>query len=143
VAEKAEKTVECQDGCCELKSLTEAAKGEWDHDLKEVMEVSSEEEWDGLVEATKDGRVLVVDFTATWCKPCQKMKPILEALCKERNADANKIKFVTVDVDEVGAVMSKCGVAAMPTFQAYSGGGKVAEVVGADEAKLRNMIGSL
>lgn len=41
---------------------------------------------------------MIVDFTAGWCKPCQKMSPIFEGLATE-NTDA--AVFAKVDIDDL------------------------------------------
>lgn len=43
------------------------------------------------------GKLVVVDFWATWCKPCQESFPVYEAMARERAADT---VFVGVSVDE-------------------------------------------
>ena len=40
---------------------------------------------------------VLVDFTATWCPPCQQMKPSVQAIEK---AYGSRLKVVEVDVDE-------------------------------------------
>ena len=42
---------------------------------------------------------LVIDFTASWCPPCQMIKPIFEQLAKDLEGKAVLVK---VDVDEMG-----------------------------------------
>ena len=45
----------------------------------------------------ESGEALVcVDFTATWCSPCQRMAPEFEQLTQE----LTDVVFVKVDVDE-------------------------------------------
>ena len=64
---------------------------------------------------------VVVDFTATWCGPCQRIKPFFEEL-----AAAHKgALFVKVDVDELESVSQAAEVLAMPTFQVYREGRRV------------------
>ena len=78
---------------------------------------------------------VVVDFTATWCGPCQRIKPFFEEL-----AAAHKgALFVKVDVDELESVSQAAEVLAMPTFQVYREGRRVDTVQGAatDARRLR------
>ncbi len=45
---------------------------------------------------------IVIDFNATWCKPCKRIAPILEELNAEY---AGKVTFYSIDIDkEQGAV---------------------------------------
>ncbi len=70
------------------------------------------------------------------CPPCRFIGPIFEKMAEEF-PDA---VFVKVDVDEADDVAQACGIQAMPTFQFYKGGDKVAEFSGADEALLRKKV---
>lgn len=56
---------------------------------------------------------VIVDFTAAWCGPCQKIKPFFAELA----AAHEEALFVTVDVDELEQVSEEAQVRAMPTFQ--------------------------
>ena len=44
----------------------------------------------------KSGKVVVIDFWATWCGPCRVISPVFEKLANERK----EIDFYKVDVDE-------------------------------------------
>ena len=81
-------------------------------------------------------KLVVVDFTATWCGPCQFIGPKFEQLAGETDG----VLFVKVDVDENEDVAQECGISAMPTFHYMKGGKKLAEVVGADPDKLQALI---
>lgn len=82
-------------------------------------------------------KLVVVDFTATWCGPCKMIGPVFDSLAAEYEGRA---AFLKVDVDQNAETAQDCGIRAMPTFQFYKGGGKVAEFAGADQAKLLELI---
>nr|AAK72483.1 thioredoxin [Branchiostoma belcheri] len=81
-------------------------------------------------------KLIVVDFTASWCGPCRMIAPVFEKLAEE-NPD---VVFVKVDVDANDETAGACGISAMPTFHCYRNGAKVEELCGASEEKLREMV---
>jgi len=84
-------------------------------------------------------KLIVVDFTATWCGPCQFIAPKFAEL-GEANPDC---EFVKVDVDANDETAAACGIEAMPTFQFYKGGEKIFEMSGADIEKLTEKVAEL
>ncbi|KAM3937231.1 thioredoxin-like [Leptodactylus fuscus] len=82
------------------------------------------------------GKLIVVDFTATWCGPCQRIAPFYEALAVKYPG----VILYKVDVDEAAEIASDCGIRAMPTFHFYKGGKKVDELCGADQDKLESLV---
>jgi thiol-disulfide isomerase/thioredoxin len=60
--------------------------------------VNSKQLWETKVEDAKSrGKIIVVDFTATWCGPCRLMAPVFTDLSKKYDI----LIFLKVDVDEV------------------------------------------
>jgi len=99
-----------------------------------VQMVETKAEFDAIVAGDK---LVVVDFTATWCGPCQMMAPIFEALSQEYP----DVQFIKVDVDQNDETAAACGVEAMPTFQFFKGSAtKIDELVGASKDKLEAKI---
>jgi len=43
------------------------------------------------------GRILLVNFWATWCEPCRREIPLLKSLRRQRSADALEIVGIAVD----------------------------------------------
>ena len=85
---------------------------------------------------THGGRLLAIDFTATWCGPCQMIGPRFEAMA----GDFPFVDFAKVDVDDNQEVAASCGIRSMPTFKFYRHSSLVAEFSGADENRLRAIL---
>ena len=85
------------------------------------------------------GKLVVVDFTATWCGPCQFIAPKFAEMA-EANPEAI---FIKVDVDDNDATAAACGIQCMPTFQFFKDGQMVHKMEGADEATLRAKVAEL
>ncbi|XP_030609184.1 thioredoxin-like [Archocentrus centrarchus] len=105
-----------------------------------VREVENLEEFQTILKEAGD-KLVVVDFTATWCGPCKQIAPKYK-LMAEDPANSNVI-FLKVDVDEAEDVSSFCKISCMPTFQFYKNGEKVHEFSGANEATLKEKVKEL
>ena len=82
--------------------------------------------WDTEV-GKADGLVLV-DFWAVWCGPCQMVAPIVEELAKEYDG---KLKVLKLNTDEDPDIAGKYGIMSIPTLLFFKGGQPVGKVVGA------------
>ena len=58
------------------------------------------------------GKPVVIDFWATWCGPCQKMGPLIEALAE---AYEGKAIVGKCNVDEEDELAMQFGVRSIPT----------------------------
>lgn len=97
--------------------------------------IKSLKEFDELIEAS-ESKLVVVDFTASWCGPCRMISPVMDQLEQEYT----NVKFVKVDVDDADEIASKAGIRAMPTFHFYKGGEKIEEFKGANVGKLKQFV---
>ncbi|XP_017484977.1 PREDICTED: thioredoxin-2 [Rhagoletis zephyria] len=79
------------------------------------------------------GRLVVVDFTASWCGPCKCIEPKVRALSKKYKDRAVVLK---VDVDKCSNVAHDYRVSCMPTFVFIRNGRKIDRLSGADEREL-------
>ncbi|PAU82987.1 thioredoxin [Halorubrum salipaludis] len=70
--------------------------------------------------------VVLVDFYADWCGPCQMMEPAVEAVASDTDATVLKI-----DVDEHQGLAGEYGVQSIPTLLVFAGGELAERMVGA------------
>jgi thioredoxin 1 len=64
-------------------------------------------------EVEQETKPIVMDLFASWCGPCQQMKPIFKELEAELGST---YKFAEVDVDEARDISIKYAVTSVPTF---------------------------
>lgn len=87
-------------------------------------------------------KLVVVDYTASWCGPCKRIAPIFEELSRKYS----RATFLKVDVDRCKETAASQGVSAMPTFIFYRNKSKLDRIQGADpqalEAKIKQYYGS-
>lgn len=81
-------------------------------------------------------KLVVVDFTASWCGPCKRISPFFEELV----AKYPKAVFLKVDVDECQETAASQGVSAMPTFIFFRNKTKIGRLQGADTAALEEKV---
>ena len=70
---------------------------------------------------------VLVDFWATWCRPCQMVAPILEELTQEY---MGKLTIAKLDVDQNQQTAQKFHVMSIPTMIVFKKGKPVANIVG-------------
>ncbi len=81
---------------------------------------------------------ILLDFTATWCGPCQQMSSIVSKLERQH------LPVRKVDVDREPALASKYGVSSIPCFVLVANGKELDRVSGiTTEQQLRKMISRL
>lgn len=74
----------------------------------------------------KEG-VALVDFSASWCGPCQMLVPIIEEISEEMNG---KMNFFKVDVDVDSSLAVKYGISNIPALLVTKNGEKQDIIVG-------------
>ena len=75
-------------------------------------------------EVLESDKPVLVDFWATWCGPCMRQGPIVEALAEE-GYNVGKI-----DVDQEMGLAQQFKVMSIPTLLIFKGGQEVHRLVG-------------
>ncbi|TRY95913.1 hypothetical protein DNTS_021433 [Danionella cerebrum] len=100
-----------------------------------IVVIEDQEAFDAAL-ANAGNKLVVVDFTATWCGPCQSIAPFFKDLA-QKNPD---VVFLKVDVDDAQDVAQSCEIKCMPTFHFYKEGKKLDDFSGSNQAKLEEMV---
>ncbi len=82
-----------------------------------VKSIRGQSEFDA---ATKAAKVVLIDFTATWCGPCRALAPILEQIATEYPPE--KVQVFKCDVDENNDLSNKFGITAVPAVGIFKEG---------------------
>lgn len=81
---------------------------------------------------------VLVDFSATWCGPCQRQLPLLEKFATE---NFEKVKVVKIDIDDAPAITAKFGVRGVPTLMLFNAGSSLGSKVGLTSlAEMNNFV---
>tara|TARA_B110000495_G_C22997806_1_gene588479 strand:+ start:331 stop:642 length:312 start_codon:yes stop_codon:yes gene_type:complete len=77
-------------------------------------------------------------FTAKWCGPCQKIKPLLEKLSE--GSDPSKLEFYMIDIDENDKIASEFNIKSVPSFHLYHKKELKGQTGGSDITKVQELL---
>ena len=72
--------------------------------------------------------LVLVDFWATWCGPCQIIAPVLDQLAKDY---AGKLRVTKLDVDANPRISARFNIRSIPAVLFFKDGKHVDTVIGA------------
>ena len=99
----------------------------------EPLHISGKSELDEVI---AEHEVVLTDFYADWCGPCQMLEPVVETIAAETDAAVAK-----VDIDANQQLAAEYDVRGVPTLVVFADGHPAERLVGMqDEAQLRSAI---
>ncbi|KAL6508105.1 TRX [Orobanche gracilis] len=122
-------------GNCLAKSQSDVEAS--DHNVEfaggNIHLIKTKEIWDQkLDEARRDKKIVVANFSATWCGPCTMITPYYVELSEKHPS----IMFLTVDVDELTELSTSYDIKATPTFFFLKNNKQIDKLVGANKPEL-------
>jgi thioredoxin 1 len=102
--------------------------------------ITTKEDWDQKIEeANKDGKIVVANFSASWCGPCRVIAPVYAEMSKTYP----QLMFLTIDVDDLMDFSSTWDIRATPTFFFLKNGQQIDKLVGANKPELEKKVQAL
>lgn len=84
---------------------------------------------EGFDKALETNSLMMVDFWATWCGPCQRLGPVIEQIAEDY--EGQNVVIGKVDVDEEPGLAQRFGVMNIPTVVFFKNGQELERKVGA------------
>lgn len=92
-------------------------------------------------EVLKTEKLVVMDFFATWCMPCQMLSPVLDSISKKYS---NDVEIFKVNVDDNQETAIRYNVSSVPTIIFFKNGEEIERQVGfIEEDSFSNIIEEL
>ena len=89
-------------------------------------------------EVLQSEQPVLVDFWATWCRPCIAITPAVEEIANELSGQAKVFK---VDVDQNQDLAMKYDIMSIPALLVFKGGKEVDRMVGAgSKADIKGLV---
>jgi thioredoxin 1 len=92
-----------------------------------------------LKDFTKKSNAFIIDFTATWCKPCQTIKPLINQAFEQMK---HYFDMVIVDAEKGSDICSFMKVKGFPTLVSFVNKEIVESVMGGDIEEVKHFFRS-
>ncbi|KAI4328364.1 hypothetical protein L6164_020722 [Bauhinia variegata] len=103
----------------------------------QILTFDSYAKWKAHLDASKEtNKLMVLDFTATWCGPCKYMDQVIQQYA----AQFTGVEFIKIDADSLLEVSREYEVQIMPTFVLIKRGRVMEKVTGAKQEELQKLI---
>lgn len=81
---------------------------------------------------------LLFYFTAKWCGPCQRIKPLLQKISE--GSDASVLKVYMIDIDDNDEIAKEFQIRSVPTFYLYKKKELIGQTGGGDIKKVQELL---
>ena len=96
-----------------------------------AVQILNEQNFDQVI---SNNKLVFIDFSAVWCRPCQSYKPKFHAFAEEHEG---QVVCGSIDIDECRSIAMRFGIQAVPTTVIIKDGEPADNIVGAiDKAQL-------
>ena len=87
---------------------------------------------------TNPTKLMIIDFSASWCGPCKLIKPFITYL-KEQYTN---VEFYDIDIedDKTETITSNFNIKKVPTFIYYKNGEICNRIIGTDKSTIEDLI---
>merc|ERR1712216_904549 len=96
-------------------------------------------ELDSLIASAGDDKLVVIDYSTTWCGPCKVVAPKFEEM-STKYTDAIFAKCVGDSSPDATKLMKREGIRSVPAFHFWKKGAKVEVIAGANVQAVENGI---
>ena len=101
------------------------------------MDVTDKDFEEKVIKASEE-KLVLVDFWAAWCVPCNMLTPLLE---KVAESYGNKVELVKINVDEAPQTAGRFAINAIPAVKLFKDGKEAGESIGVvPEDNIRRLI---
>jgi len=98
-----------------------------------IVNINKPDDLNAVIEKAGNDKLLVIDFTATWCEPCKSLGTVLEEAAKKF---APKVQLVKIDIDKNKSLAAHFKIQSVPAVKFVLDGKIVAEFTGAQPASV-------
>ena len=93
---------------------------------------------DNVGEIINQPEYLLFYFTAKWCGPCQRIKPLLQKISE--GSDSSVLKVYMIDIDENDEIAKEFQIRSVPTFYLYKKKELIGQTGGGDIKKVQELL---
>ena len=103
-----------------------------------ICEITDIEEFNNILNSSNN-LYAIIDFYASWCKPCKKISPYFESLSKSNEYE--DLDFIKINIDDASEIADNFSVSKLPTFLIISTNNQEVEerLEEAEEEKIKKL----